>query len=185
MIIIDNFFSSEEYQTFRSHLDREISTNDRLLPQCVYDSEEDHMNLENSQCFELEAQAKTYFLKTLVDRVILYDKILSTRKCIFRYNLTKYPYYTRWHKDRTTNWKDSEVNVFAIMFFMNKDWNNDHGGLFIYKDDDATVGKFIEPVDNRLVINWEDKVHRVLPIQNTEVQRHSLQLFVPSEYYIR
>lgn len=185
MRIIDDFFNDIDYRDFKTELEKEISHIDRLLPQCVYESEEDHMNLENSKCFELEAGAKTYFLETLVERKILDPKILETRYCVFRYNLTAFPYYTRWHKDRTTDWKGNDIDVFAIMFFMNSDWNHDHGGLFVYKDDDATLGGFVEPIDNRLVINYEDKIHRVLPIQDPSVKRHSLQLFVPAEYYIR
>lgn len=185
MKIIDNFFSNTDYQKFKSKLNDEIAHVDRLLSQCMYKSEEDHMNLENSKCFELKSDAKTYFLRALVKKQILNPKILETGHCIFRYNLTSFPYYTRWHKDRMTDWSSNNVDIFAIMFFMNPDWNHDHGGLFVYKDDEETIGSFIEPIDNRLVINCEDKIHRVLPIQDASIKRHSLQLFIPSEYYIK
>lgn len=56
--------------------------------------------------------------------------------------------YITWHNDSC--WQHSGT------IYLNKEWNNCAGGIFLYKDNKTNEIKGIEPVYNTMVVNYED-----------------------------
>ena len=53
--------------------------------------------------------------------------------------------YITWHRD--------EVYPYSGTIFLNKEWDSDNGGIFLYKDEDLLEVKGIEPIYNSMVVN--------------------------------
>ena len=99
-----------------------------------------------------------------------------------RYHEMKYPYVSTWHKDRFLDWDKDEIDYVGVTFFLNETWNFQDGGLFLFKQDNADRGEYVEPIGNRIVINNEDLYHAVTKIVTPDVKRRSLQSFMHVKY---
>ena len=67
-----------------------------------------------------------------------------------------------------------EIDYVGVTFFLNETWNFQDGGLFLFKQDNADRGEYVEPIGNRIVINNEDLYHAVTKIVTPDVKRRSL-----------
>jgi Rps23 Pro-64 3,4-dihydroxylase Tpa1-like proline 4-hydroxylase len=101
------------------------------------------------------------------------------------YHRMKAPYWSHFHCDRLSDWHSDEIDFVGISFFMNEDWKYNDGGLFAWKQSwDSDRGEFVEPIQNRLIINPNDYPHAVTQITNPDVMRHSIQIFIAKEYVL-
>ena len=178
MKIIDNFLSEEIYKNFVEALQNEKS------PLEIPHDEADHKGLDNVKLWRVEGIARTMFMNELEDQGFIK---IDWDKSDFdvRYHVTKAPYYTNFHCDRLSDWHTYDVDYCGMTFFMNADWNPNDGGFFIWKNRwEGTVGEFVEPIANRLIINPNDLPHAVTQITNKEITRHSIQIFINKGYML-
>ena len=178
MQILDNFLPAEIYTELWNHLQRL----DTPL-ECPRD-EEDHQGLQNCDRFAIEGEAKTLFMTELVNQDVCRINWLEP-KYEMTYHRMKAPYYSHFHCDRLSDWHSDEIDYVGISFFMNDDWKYNDGGLFAWKQAwDSNRGEFVEPIQNRLIINPNDYPHAVTQITNPDVMRHSIQIFIAKEYVL-
>ena len=79
--------------------------------------------------------------------------------------------YIPWHSD-----KDNDDDVrFAASLYLNPEWNNDWGGLFLYKKDGEIRAE--SPEYDKLVFNDNNFPHATSMLSVDAPYRHSVQLF--------
>ncbi len=67
----------------------------------------------------------------------------------------------------------------GITVFMNKEWKDNWGGQYMYKDDYSDWGgKFIQPVYNMAMINTGFEPHAVAPVSYDASPRLTFQIFL-------
>lgn len=95
--------------------------------------------------------------------------------------LESYP----WHTDVHSEYHDPDYTgdnfdgTMGITIYLNKNWDQDWGGYFLYKDSkDATSGGFVQPVYNRAVFNNGKEYHAVSGTGLRCDVRLSIQIFV-------
>jgi hypothetical protein len=79
--------------------------------------------------------------------------------------------YIPWHDDRHS---DDEIR-FAATLYLNSEWNDNWGGLFLYK-----IGEEIRaeaPAYNKLVFNDQNFSHATSILSTDAPLRHTVQLF--------
>jgi len=74
--------------------------------------------------------------------------------------------YIGWHDDPYS---------FGASVYLNKEWDIEHGGIFLYKDKEDIKG--VSPVYNRCVINVEKTMHTISMLTPDAPLRRSLQIF--------
>ena len=79
--------------------------------------------------------------------------------------------YIPWHSDKDS---DDEVR-FAASLYLNKEWNDDWGGLFLYKKDGEIRAE--APQYDKLVFNDNNFPHATSMLSVDAPYRHSVQLF--------
>lgn len=183
MIIVDNLLSETELNDLRKAIDHEVNTYGRRFEECDFREETDHLGTENSNLYYLKNEARQLFLECLVKNNYLHDFCLEGMDLTLRYHILTSPYISVWHKDRLADWDGDNIDYIGISYFMNERWTIEDGGLYIYKESkDSTTGQYVEPLNNRLIINDKDLYHGVTRITNPEVNRYSLQMFINKEY---
>ena len=48
----------------------------------------------------------------------------------------------------------------------------------------SSLGEFVEPIANRLILNPQDFPHAITQITNKDVVRHSIQIFINKGYML-
>lgn len=173
MKVIDNFLPTDLYQTLWNHL-QQLNT----PLECPRD-EQDHQGLDNCERFAIQGDAQQLFMNALIEQNIC----RQNNKHEMTYHKMKAPYYSHFHCDRLSDWHSDDIDFVGITFFMNKDWQHNYGGLFVWKHSwQSDQGEFVEPTQNRLVVNPQDYPHAVTQITNPTVLRHSIQIFIAKEY---
>jgi hypothetical protein len=57
--------------------------------------------------------------------------------------------------------------------------------LFVWKRSwDSNQGEYVEPIQNRLIVNPYDYPHAVTQITDPTVTRHSIQIFIAKEFVL-
>ncbi len=79
--------------------------------------------------------------------------------------------YIPWHSDKDS---DDEVR-FAATLYLNSEWNEDWGGLFLYKKDGGIRAE--APAHDKLVFNDQNFPHATTILSVDAPYRHSVQLF--------
>lgn len=183
MIIIDDYLPLVEFKKLKTLVEYEIQNKDRINNKKEHGEEFIDLGLENSGLYLIEDEAKTFFVKHLVDSGFLLPDVL---KCMhesqLRYHKCRHPYRSLWHKDRHGDWNEPEIDYFGFNFYLHDQWQPNHGGLLLYKEAGSTHGRFVEPIPNRLVINEKDDWHSVSQITDTTVTRKSLNYFLHIKY---
>jgi len=181
MIIIDDFLNETDFATIL-----DIAKAARDTPEIQdkgrdYQDEPDHVNFDQSHFWYLQGTDKI-IINELVKRDFFESLALRQGIPLVRYHLTKYPYASVWHCDRSTDWDSEEIDYLGMTLFLN-DWDSNNGGLYIYKDTkESDTGYFVAPKKNRLILNPKDYYHGVTQIRVKDVERHSLQMFISSRY---
>lgn len=95
--------------------------------------------------------------------------------------LESYP----WHTDVHSEYNDPDYDgdnfdgTMGITIYLNKNWKENWGGYFLYKDSkDATTGGFVQPVYNRAVFNNGIEYHAVSGTALRCDVRLTIQMFV-------
>lgn len=183
MRIIDNFLSEQQLNDLKLSIQQDIETHGGQFEKCELTDEVDHHETTECGLYHLNHSARHLFFKLLIEKGILNSKCLAEHDHTLRYHQMRYPYNSTWHKDRLSNWNDDDVDYFGISYFMHEEWNYTDGGLYIFKNtQDSNVGKYVEPIPNRIIINDKDLWHAVTQITNKEITRLSLQLFIHTKY---
>ena len=99
-----------------------------------------------------------------------FNKIKYKRK---KFKINTLMFYM-WPPNSYIGWHDDTCD-FGASVYLNKEWNIEHGGIFLYKDKKDIKG--VSPVYNRCVINVEKTMHTVSMITPDAPLRKSLQIF--------
>jgi hypothetical protein len=189
MKIIDNFFSETQLKELTDSLEIEITNKNSELyyhgqnhaPHQIQYEENDHEGLENCRYYRLTEHTLTIMLQTLYERNIITHQLVESKDCMLKYHVNRAPYMAKFHKDGLYE-KNNKLDYIGMTIFLN-DWQTQDGGLFIYKStDNESIGTFIEPKKNRIIINPEDLPHAVTQITNPLAVRKSLQFFMNVEH---
>ena len=176
MKIIDNFLMEADWA------EMEMLLRDCKDPVECPNDEQDHKNLNRVDLFLVTGEAKERWMKHLSDSNIITEAYQSNPDYQVRYHITRSPYYSNFHCDRTTDWHSDVIDYVGITFFLNNGWHHNDGGCYCYKQSwDHTQGTFVEPLGNRLIVNTQDLPHAVTQITNPNVARHSIQMFIAKE----
>jgi hypothetical protein len=172
MKIIDNFLSTQQLQDLRQALSQEITYADTINgDEYLKDTE------IQSKIYKIHGLAKTMswnYLKqnNIVIGVPKHDTrvayhVFSPGSCLI------------WHQD----YYPVTEETIGVTLHLNTDWDDSNGGLFLYKTTPSdTTGYFISPIENRLVINYNDFFHSVSAISaDKNIFRYSLQWFIQKE----
>ena len=91
----------------------------------------------------------------------------------FNSHIRKYSYMESlyWHND-----KIDLSRKYAATYYINKNWNENYGGEFMFKDNH--IKGFIQPLGNSLVIIKTGFKHKVNPILTKNIKRFSIQTWV-------
>lgn len=74
------------------------------------------------------------------------------------------------------NWHDDNKYKYGITYYINRRWNHQFGGEFLFRDENANG--FIPLVGNSLVIVKAPLSHKVTPVMKSTVPRKTIQIFV-------
>lgn len=185
MIVKDNFLTTKELDELKLTINFELKTYGRKFNENDFKNENDHFGTTNSNLYHLENEAKSLFLKFLVNNNFFDKKCLLGTNLTLRYHALTSPYISTWHKDRTLDWEADKIDYIGVSYFFSKDWDFTKGGIYLYKKDkESNQGYHIEPIENRLIINVHDHYHAVTQINDQSYIRHSLQLFIHKEYLL-
>jgi len=179
MILIDNFLNQNEFDRFKKSIAAEAASTESI-DTCEFREEFDHLGLDNSKFYYITGEARDILLQEFANRKICKPDVVENFNGMFRYHITKYPYYSVWHRDRLSSLEE-EIDYIGITMFLNE-WDSNNGGLFLYKEDNSDQGVFIEPKPNRVIINPEDKLHAVTQLTDTDSIRYSIQLFIHTKH---
>jgi hypothetical protein len=184
MIIKDNFFTEAQMEQLKQLIHQDIQQHGGKFER--YEDEQDHHQTDDCALYYLNHETKNLYFKLMVEKGIFTPQVLEPNEFdhTLRYHEMKYPYVSTWHKDRMSDWHSDEIDYVGISYFLNDTWNYADGGLFLYKQDNADQGQYVEPIGNRIIINDEDLYHAVTQITNPTVKRASLQLFIHTKYLI-
>jgi Rps23 Pro-64 3,4-dihydroxylase Tpa1-like proline 4-hydroxylase len=81
-----------------------------------------------------------------------------------------------WMKGSAISLHTDGLDRFGATIYLNRDWNIDHGGLFVYKNDEKFNA--IVPSFNTMVINNQNEPHMVTHISPLAPEdRYSLQIW--------
>ena len=191
MKIIDNFFSDTQFKELINSLETEIKDKKCELyyygqnhaPNELYNDEIDHEGLEHCRYYRLTENTLTITLQTLHKQGVITEEGLKAKDCMLKYHVNRSPYRAKFHKDGLYE-QSSKLDYIGMTVFLN-DWKTKDGGLFIYKENAGdTVGTFIQPKKNRIIINPLDLPHAVTQISNPSAVRKSLQFFINVEHLV-
>ena len=183
MIIKDNFFSRAQLDQLKQLVSADIKQHGGRFER--YEDEQDHHQTDDCALYYLNHATKQLYFGMMVEKGIFKPQVLDQNEFdhTLRYHEMKYPYLSTWHKDRMTDWHSAEIDYVGISYFLNDTWDYRDGGLFLYKQEDhSSIGQYVEPIGNRIIINNEDLYHAVTQITNPTVNRTSLQLFIHTKY---
>jgi hypothetical protein len=195
MKIIDEFFSATELDLFKK-LVQEQQTDDNRLPYQNYagdgnDYTNEIIGTNNSYISVITGEPRLMFLQKLVDQNLMHPGVMKRVRrdaktsnvmldliSDLTYLSAQAPYQCLWHQDRV-NQDDDIPDYVPITFYLNKDWNDQDGGVYFYRsDNNESEVVFVSPVENRLVHNYKDLIHGTTPVVNPNVVRSSCQIFV-------
>lgn len=189
MKIIDNFLSDAQFSKLIDSLETEIKDKKCELyyygqthaPNELQFDETEHEGLEHCRYYRLIGDTLTITLQALHEQGIITEEGLKAKDCMLKYHANRAPYRAKFHKDGLYE-QGSKLDYIGMTVFLN-DWEIEDGGLFIYKENAGdTVGTFIQPKKNRIIINPLDLPHAVTQILNPLVVRKSLQFFINVEH---
>lgn len=183
MIIRDNCFDVQQIAALKSLIEKDIVQNNVKFEK--YTDETDHHEIHDCGLFHLQDETKNLYLRYLVDKNLFHKQCMEEHDHILRYHQMRYPYHSTWHKDRLSDWDSDEIDFIGVSYFLNDSWDPHDGGLFLFKESKQTsIGKYVEPIHNRIIINDEDLYHAVTRINNKTVTRTSLQMFIHKKYLL-
>ena len=83
-----------------------------------------------------------------------------------------------WQKGSGIGSHTDEGYKIGATLYLNKDWNINHGGTFIWEDSATHELKALNPVFNSLVVNDEKETHLVTTVSSTAPEdRYTLQIW--------
>jgi hypothetical protein len=175
MNVIDKFLPGDVYVKIWNHLQTL-----QIPLECPSD-EEDHQGLINCERFAIQEDIKTLFANELIRGSIC----KNNPKFEITYHKMKSPYWSYFHCDRLSDWYSNNIDFVGITFFMNESWYHNDGGLFVWKRSwNNDQGEYLEPIQNRLIVNPYDYPHAVTQITTPIVIRHSIQIFIAKEFVL-
>ena len=86
---------------------------------------------------------------------------LSAKNELFSKYRTYCQYYL-WHAHSGISSHDDPIYAFGATVYLNRNWNIDHGGVFMWDEDGKTTA--IAPEYNSMVLNDSKQMHRVTAV---------------------
>lgn len=83
-----------------------------------------------------------------------------------------------WTKGSWINWHNDGHSKQAITVYLNREWNYNDGGLFVWREPTTQELKITEPLFNTLVYNEGAIDHGTTPVTSSDQLRITLQGFV-------
>jgi Rps23 Pro-64 3,4-dihydroxylase Tpa1-like proline 4-hydroxylase len=112
----------------------------------------------------------------LINEKKFYDEILSYYKVYLKNRkLDPIILYYVWHNLSYIPFHKDEHSVIASTIYLNEDWHEDYGGLFLYKTDDEM--RAIVPEFNKCIINKNNVKHATTLIAMNAPYRETIQIF--------
>ena len=113
-----------------------------------------------------------------------YETLLKHQQFVkfINYNLDshfrKYSYMESldWHTDSRLAYKPDIDRRYAVTYYINKNWNEQYGGEFMFKD--SVIRGFIPPMGNSLIIIKSGFKHKVNPVIVKNTPRFSIQTWI-------
>jgi hypothetical protein len=177
MKIIDNFLSETQLIQLQQCLIKDLETS-----QLINDYSADlPAELQTQiQIYEITGTTKTLFWNWLKEKNI----VTGNCNASLRYHILHPQMYIRWHHDHEPDMM-GETKYPGVTLFLNKHWNDDHGGLYLYKNHPLdTNGYFISPIENRIVFNYDDLWHGISAVNHGNHIRYSLQFFIHQDCFV-
>jgi Rps23 Pro-64 3,4-dihydroxylase Tpa1-like proline 4-hydroxylase len=84
-------------------------------------------------------------------------------------------FYYVWHNLSYIPFHKDDHAVIASTIYLNEDWHEDYGGLFLYKTNDEI--RAIVPEFNKCIVNKNNVAHATTLITTNAPYRETLQLF--------
>ena len=90
----------------------------------------------------------------------------------------KIQYYI-WQKNSGIAHHNDNHHIVGATIYLNENWNKNHGGLFVWYDEDDVVMRALCPTQNMIVINDEHQRHFVTQISPLcDEPRYTIQLWI-------
>jgi len=110
------------------------------------------------------------------------DKIKTEILSELKNNLPEYSdihiKYHLWQKGSAISCHSDEQYKFGATLYLNKFWEINWGGIFVWKPKDSDIMKAIAPTHNTLVLNDQNEMHFVTPLAyTTDNFRATIQFF--------
>ena len=86
-----------------------------------------------------------------------------------------------WTEGSWINWHDDGSHKQALTVYLNRDWEPNDGGYFLYVENKSQERRVIDPAFNTLVYNDEKEAHATTPVSTSKKLRITLQGFVNNE----
>jgi hypothetical protein len=177
MKIIDNFLSDQQLADLYQSLTQDINPT-----QTINDYSGDTIPGQEIQLYEINGTTKTSFWNYLKENNI----VTGNCNAMLRYHVMTSQTCIKWHYDYTPSIGE-ETKYLGITLFLNKDWDDNYGGFYLYKHNPTdSSGYFVSPIENRLVINHTDLFHGVSAINqgSDNISRYSLQWFIHQDCFV-
>jgi Rps23 Pro-64 3,4-dihydroxylase Tpa1-like proline 4-hydroxylase len=116
--------------------------------------------------FDLSDELKEQVIDELIKKEVIKAKPKKFAANVALYSRQS---FIPWHDDRT--------HLFSITVYLNKEWNIDWGGYFVYEDENKEL-KAIPPIFNNCIAFDTPLNHSVFLTNLNAPLRESLQLFI-------
>jgi hypothetical protein len=162
--VIENFFEKDEIKFIKDYSEEFLKEKENLIS----DKSRWDPRLNTSQ-----GEVKIYVINRKIDSE-LFDLISNkTKKVLNMENPLMYFYY--WENNSNINWHTDPAYLGGATIYLNKKWDRDWGGYFIYEKD-KKLGVEI-PSFNKCVFQFGSVPHATTPLSNGAPIRKTLQIF--------
>jgi Rps23 Pro-64 3,4-dihydroxylase Tpa1-like proline 4-hydroxylase len=126
-----------------------------------------------------------------VETFVLSNDVVSKIEILYRHQIfvkieKNFNFHFTFHKmsyGSGINWHDDSNHSWAFTYYINKRWNTEWGGEFMF-DHEGNKG-FVPVMPNSLVILKQGTQHKVNPVLSKNFPRLSLQCFVDTPEQIK
>jgi len=156
---------------------------DELIHQCIHDL--DCIKSERIWGSSLINWHKTILqnvtgscLVTDIKNEELMDKLEEELNPILPYSEKIHFQYYIWQKNSAISAHTDESYKFGATIYLNKEWDINYGGLFIWEEKRTKKLNAVVPKFNQLVLNGTGELHLVTPIGfNVPTDRYTIQIW--------
>jgi hypothetical protein len=164
--IINNFFNENEIKFIKNYAEDILSTQE-ILSSDIIDDWQAQLNTSSGRI-------NTYHINSKIDSE-LYEIISKKIKKSFEMEIKGSSFYF-WLNNSNINWHNDSGHKAAATIYLNKIWDKNWGGYFIYENDNK-LGIEI-PKYNKCIFQSGGIEHATTPVDKNAPIRKSLQIFL-------